>query len=167
MIKYFIFSTLLVSLSAIAADGLPDPIRTPGVINSNVTQANIGETICKKGWTKTIRPSASLTNRLKSKQMAELGLTGNPSDYEEDHLISLELGGHPTDPKNLWPQPWNGEWGARKKDVIETYLKRQVCAGKITLVDAQHWIATDWIATYKKFKKPVALPGMKKVQSSK
>jgi len=26
-----------------------------------------------------------------------------PSHYEEDHLISLELGGNPRDPKNLWP----------------------------------------------------------------
>jgi len=167
MIKYLISLLLLVSLSAIAVEGLPDPIRTPGVINPNVTQANIGETICKKGWTKTIRPSAYYTNKLKKKQMAELSLKGNPSDYEEDHLISLELGGHPTDPKNLWPELWDGPWGARKKDVIETYLKRQVCAGNISLVDAQIWIATDWIATYKKFKKPVVLPGMKKVQSSK
>jgi len=86
--------------------------------------------------------------------MAELGLAGKPSDYEEDHLISLELGGHPTDPKNLWPEPWEGEWGARKKDVIETYLHRQVCAGKIQLIEAQIWASTDWIETYKKFIKP-------------
>ena len=28
------------------------------------------------------------------------------SDYQEDHLISLELGGNPTDPRNLWPEPY-------------------------------------------------------------
>jgi len=27
-----------------------------------------------------------------------------PSHYEEDHFISLEVGGHPKDPKNLWPE---------------------------------------------------------------
>jgi hypothetical protein len=36
--------------------------------------------------------------------MHDMGLVGNPKDYEEDHLISLELGGAPRDPKNLWPQ---------------------------------------------------------------
>lgn len=142
------------AISAFAVDGLPDSKRTPGVINPNVTPTNIYSTICKSGWTKTIRPSVSYTNKLKAKQMAELGLTGNPRTYEEDHLISLELGGNPTDPKNLWPEPWDGDWGAHKKDVIETYLKRQVCLGKISLADAQTWISTDWIATYKRFIKP-------------
>jgi hypothetical protein len=27
--------------------------------------------------------------------------------YEEDHLISLEDGGDPTDPRNLFPEPYN------------------------------------------------------------
>ena len=38
--------------------------------------------------------------------MPEYGETGSPSDYQEDHLISLELGGNPTDPRNLWPEPY-------------------------------------------------------------
>lgn len=152
--KTLLFSALMMaSVTAFAGD-LPDPNITPGSLNTKVTQENIGETICKPGWTKTIRPSSTFTNKMKLKQMAELHLTGNPSDYEEDHLISLELGGSPMDYRNLWPQPWDGEWGAHKKDVIETNLKRQVCAGKMALADAQHFIATDWIATYKNFIKP-------------
>jgi len=154
MNKLLLATLISISFSAFAAEGLPDATRTPGATNPNVTQENIQETICVPGWTKTIRPPTSYTNRLKAKQMAELGLAGKPSDYEEDHLISLELGGHPTDPKNLWPEPWEGEWGARKKDVIETYLHRQVCAGKIQLIEAQIWASTDWIETYKKFIKP-------------
>jgi hypothetical protein len=43
----------------------PDPETTPGVINPEVTQANIQQTICVKGWTTTIRPPASYTNSLK------------------------------------------------------------------------------------------------------
>jgi len=34
----------------------PDPETTPGVINPEVTQANIQQTICVKGWTRTLRP---------------------------------------------------------------------------------------------------------------
>jgi len=36
----------------------------------------------------------------------------NPACYEEDHLISLENGGDPKDPKNLWPEPYNTKVGA-------------------------------------------------------
>lgn len=140
------------------AGDLPDPQITPGAINPAVTQDNIHSTICMSGWTKTIRPPASFTNKLKAQQMAAAGLTGNLSDFEEDHLISLELGGAPRDPQNLWPELWNGDWGARRKDVIETRLKRMVCDGAITLSVAQHDIATDWIAAYRQYVGEPATP---------
>ena len=75
-------------------------------------------------------------------------------DYEEDHLVSLELGGHPTDSRNLWPQLWDGQWGAHKKDVVETRLKTLVCNGKISLSAAQTAIRTNWIAAYQRYVKP-------------
>ena len=151
MKKILLIASLL-SVSAFAGD-LPDPKLTPGVINPDVTQANINQTICVSGWTKTIRPTTTYTNKLKIQQMKDMGLTGSPSLYEEDHLISIELGGNPKDPKNLWPQSWGDmtTWGAHRKDVIETHLKTMVCKGQISLVDAQHAIATDWIAAYKKY----------------
>ena len=74
---------------------LADPVRTPGVLNADVTQANIRSTICRHGWTDTIRPPVSYTNPLKARQMRKYGETGSLSDYQEDHLISLELGGNP------------------------------------------------------------------------
>jgi len=83
--------------------------------------------------------------------MAKLGLTGSTKDYEEDHLISLEIGGNPTDPNNLWPEPWNGPEGAHRKDVIETRLKRLVCNGTITLAQAQSAISTNWEDAYTKY----------------
>lgn len=148
----FTFFALL-PFSVLAGD-LPDPVLTPGAVNPNVTQANIHQTICVDGWTKTIRPPVSYTNKLKIQQMAAMHLPGKPSDYEEDHLISLEIGGNPTDPKNLWPQSWTGLWNAHKKDVVETELKRLVCSGKMTLADAQHVIATNWITEYTLITKP-------------
>ncbi len=36
---------------------LPDPACTPGTVNPAVSQANIADTICKSGWTSTVRPS--------------------------------------------------------------------------------------------------------------
>ena len=119
-----------------------------GATNPNVTQANIMSNICVHGWTKTIRPPASYTNKLKLKQMAEQHIVGKPSDYEEDHFLPLEAGGNPTDPANLWPQPWHGPWNAHLKDAVETALHRDICAGKITLQAAQDAIRKDWQAEY-------------------
>src|SRR6266568_2962907 len=108
--------------------------RTPGVLNPDVTQANIAATICTSGWTKKIRPPTGYTNELKLRQMREYGVGGSATQYQEDHLISLELGGHPTDPRNLWPEPYPR---ATRVDAIENELNAEVCDGSLTLADAQ------------------------------
>jgi hypothetical protein len=113
---------------------LADPVRTPGVLNPDVTQADIRATICKRGWTETIRPPTSYTDELKRKQMRQYRETGSLSDYQEDHLISLELGGSPTDPRNLWPEPYPR---AADVDKIENELNDEVCSGRLTLAQAQ------------------------------
>ena len=149
--------TLLVFLGVgIAQAGtLPDHDMTPGWTNPAITQGNIKKTICVSGYTATIRPSDSYTDKLKIQQIKQYGYADtNPAHYEEDHLISLQLGGSPEDPRNLWPQPYLGACGARVKDVIETKLKRLVCDGKITLAEAQREIATDWISAYKEYVDP-------------
>ncbi len=117
---------------------LASPTRTPGVLNPDVRQQTIGRTICVSGWTRTIRPPTEYTSRLKERQLREYGLGGEPSDYQEDHLVSLELGGHPTDPRNLWPEPLRR---ARAVDRIENELNQKVCAGEITLAEAQRRIS--------------------------
>jgi hypothetical protein len=108
--------------------------RTPGVVNPDVTQANIRDTICKSGWTRTVRPPVSYTNALKARQLREYGLHGPLSAFQEDHLISLELGGNPTDPRNLWPEPYPR---AARVDQIENQLNRRICTGELTLAQAQ------------------------------
>ena len=107
---------------------------TPGSLNPDVTQDTIGSTVCVHGWTATVRPPTSYTSALKLQQMSEYGETGSPSDYQEDHLISLELGGHPTDPKNLWPEPYPR---AGEVDRIENELNAKVCSGELALAEAQ------------------------------
>ena len=126
---------------------LPDPSCTPGVLNPDVTQGTIGSTICVSGWTSTIRPPTSYTNALKVKQIAEYGYSDtSTADYEEDHFVPLELGGNPTDPGNLWPEPRYdaGGYTSANKDTVENALKKAVCNGKVSLADAQDAIETDW-----------------------
>jgi hypothetical protein len=133
---------------------LPDSARTPGAINPAVTQADIGQTICVSGWTATVRPSSSVTTALKVEQL-QSGYTYNgdmsTSDYEEDHLISLELGGSPASPLNLWPEPYTGAGGARVKDQVENKLHSLVCSGALPLATAQTDIATNWWAAYETY----------------
>jgi len=109
-------------------------VRTPGVVNPDVRQATIGQTICVQGWTRSVRPPTGYTSGLKLRQLREYGLVGDPSGYQEDHLISLELGGHPTDPRNLWPEP---RPHAEEVDKIENELNALVCSGKITLAEGR------------------------------
>jgi hypothetical protein len=107
---------------------------TPGSLNPDVTQATIGTTICVRGWTKTVRPPSGYTSALKTRQMTEYGEAGPPSGYQEDHLISLELGGNPTDPRNLWPEPYPR---AAEVDKVENELNAKVCSGELALAEAQ------------------------------
>jgi hypothetical protein len=158
---------------------VPNPHLFPGATNPDITPDNINENICLKGWsTKSIRPPASYTTALKKAQLVSLdynvanslprvpnkgGKTTRPditkcverssnlACYEEDHLISLELGGNPRSPDNLWPEPWFGPWNAHIKDKLENTLHKMVCDGQISLGDAQKAIATDWVAAYKKY----------------
>jgi hypothetical protein len=129
---------------------LPDSNCTPGVIDSNVTQDNLLNTICHAGYTQTVRPPVSYTNALKKQQIADYGyIDTNMQNYEEDHLISLELGGSPRDPKNLWPEPHPS---LNEKDRVENYLRSKVCAGEITLSEAQREITKNWYEIYKQIK---------------
>lgn len=143
----------------------PDHATTPGLVNPGITQANISETICSTQWsTGTVRPPPSYTDRLKRQQLAKSHLTDKlPAHYEEDHLVSLELGGHPQDPRNLWPERWGtpgqplthlGPFpahlvGAKAKDSAEGALHAEVCHGSLTLREAQFIIATDWFKYYR------------------
>lgn len=122
---------------------LPDPSCTPGATNPAVTQATIAETICVQGWTATVRPPASYTGALKRRQMIDYGFSGSPSAYEEDHLIPIGLGGNPSDPRNLWPEPGGSP---NPKDEVEATATRAVCEGRISLSQAQRLIASDWVS---------------------
>jgi hypothetical protein len=155
----------------------PDPVATPGALNPAISFRNQATTICAaSGWTtNVIRPPSALTTRLKREQLAARGWTivnplptvatrrglGTIPDvracvprsatlacYEEDHLVPLTLGGHPTAVENLWPQPI---LEARLKDRLEQTLHRRVCAGLVDLADAQRAIATDWHRAYRTF----------------
>ncbi|WP_247539130.1 hypothetical protein [Ralstonia pseudosolanacearum] len=132
----------------------PNPRFTPGAVDPRVTQANIHETICVRGYTKTVRPPQQFTRELKVRQIRLYGYDDKRlRDYEEDHLVALEIGGSPDSAKNLWPQPRHviGNWGSLAKDKLENRLHSLVCRRKVSLAQAQREMAHDWIAAYKRY----------------
>jgi hypothetical protein len=89
---------------------------------------------------------------LRQKVLQEYGIANaRPGDYEIDYLIAPRLGGI-EDIRNLWPEPYRARvWNARVKDALEERLHEMVCSGQLDLTTAQHDIATDWIAAYRKY----------------
>ena len=119
---------------------LPDPRCTPGSVDPAVTQANIGPTICRSGYSEKVRPPESQTARAKyDVSYPAYRIAGRPAS-ELDHLVSLELGGS-NDITNLWP-----EMGTlpNPKDTVENALHRAVCDGRVSLRAAQRAIAVNW-----------------------
>jgi len=62
---------------------LPDPNCTPGAVNPTVRQDTIKDTICQAGWTKTVRPPTSKTNKKKTASARSYNLTpGDKGEYD-------------------------------------------------------------------------------------
>jgi hypothetical protein len=128
---------------------LPVAFCTPGAIRGdmlNPTNATLAATVCHPGWTTTVRPPTSETDRTKTAAMKAYGESASlRPTVEMDHLIPLELGGA-NDVSNLWPEISDepGQGFRNSKDKVENDLKAAVCAHRIAIADAQNAIATNW-----------------------
>ncbi|HEX9087737.1 MAG TPA: hypothetical protein VF867_09445 [Arthrobacter sp.] len=137
------------NLDAGAGLYLPDPSCTPGATDPAVTQDNLATTICKSGYTSSVRAPVSDTNKVKALSLTQYGQT-RVASTEFDHLISLQLGGTNA-VSNLWPEPNRaGAPGTTNpKDAIETRLNKAVCSHRVSLVAAQKAIAHNWVTAEK------------------
>ncbi len=133
----------LILLLLLAGPIRPNPVHTPGVVR-DLTQ----QTICTTRWGVDRR---MVTQAMKRQVFKNYGIPwADHGLYEVDHLIPRSLGGADA-VANLWPQAWAGDYGARKKDVLEQKLGRKVCNGEITLTSARKSLKNDWIAAYRLF----------------
>lgn len=110
----------------------------PAPLNPDVTPATQAATICTPGWTDSVRPRSSYVAAL---ERAMLPAGADPRAFVMDHVMPLALGGHPSDPGNLRPQPVAE---ARAKDVLERALGRAVCSGRLSLPEAQARMRAAW-----------------------
>lgn len=138
-----------------ASAALPNPRLTPGAIDTRITQSNLHETVCRRGgYTQSVRPPESYTEPLKRRLIAEYGYSDSRMyDYELDHLIPLSVGGAPSDPRNLWPEPHHivGGWGSYAKDRLEVRIHDMLCGGEMSLLQAQQAFSGNWIAAYRRY----------------
>jgi len=107
-----------------------------------VSQETIAETICDEPeWSRIHRPPWRATNAIKRRLLADAGLPPESiRDFELDHQLPIDLGGTSSLANlrlQLWPE-------AREKDRVETCLARSVCAGRVSLAEAQTAIWNDW-----------------------
>lgn len=124
---------------------LPDPRCTPGsVLGASAVY------VCRPGYARGVRHVPAL-ERLAVRRAYGVALRHRPQEL--DHLVALELGGA-NDPPNLWPESALPRPGYFEKDALENLLHRRVCAGHMSLADAQRTIARDWVATWERAGRP-------------
>jgi hypothetical protein len=129
-------------VAGVPAVDLPNRALTPGAVLTT-SRAKI----CTPGYASSVRdvPESEATAVYDRYHVVHV-----PYAHEVDHLVSLELGGSNAI-TNLWPEPYAGRWGAHTKDAIENELHDLVCAGRLSLTDAQHIEATNWVAAYRRY----------------
>jgi hypothetical protein len=135
---------LLLFLTLASADR-PSRELTPGV-----TRPISRTAVCSTRWGLIVATS----RRRCAEVFAAYGIPySQHRSYELDHLVPRELGGA-DDVANLWPQKWTGPYNARQKDRLENALHRAVCAGELSLHDAQESIRRDWLSSYRLWVRP-------------
>jgi hypothetical protein len=147
--KNFAFIFCLVSSSAMA-DSLPNPNITPGETNPELTKSVVCDSRYRTGDVRKVSEATKLQVYKNYNVKNHEGYCSSAYGCEVDHLIPLLLGGSNSQ-KNLWPQPFSGEWNARMKDRLEVKLGNLVCSGKVSLEQAQKDISSNWIEAYKKY----------------
>ena len=123
----------------------PDPVLTPGEVRSTDRAAICGSR------TRTVR---HVPVTLKVAARRAYGIDGPRGGWcgagcEVDHRVPLAVGGGntPGSIKNLWPQRPDGPGGFHAKDRCEAAVARAMCAGRISVADAQGVFLGDWTAS--------------------
>lgn len=142
---------LRVSLLALAAGSAAQAAfaQDPRLLDTRVTQESVTDTICRPGYADTVAPPFDQTMALKDRMLAARGIDSDEGvGYALDRHVPIVLGGSPDATANFDLIPWGGHAGERRKSLLTVRLKRCVCAGRMTLAQAQAAITGNWVHQY-------------------
>jgi hypothetical protein len=123
--------------------------QDPQLLDSRVTQQSVGETICRPGYADSVAPPLNDAMARKDRLLAQRGIDADAgASYALDRRVPIVLGGSPDAAANYDLLPWAGHGGERRKVLLTVRLKRCVCAGQMSLAEAQADIAGDWVREY-------------------
>jgi hypothetical protein len=129
---------------------LPDLSLTPGAVDPHCTVADICPHLSFRRPPVSAALRTQVYDRYGLRPYCIQKLQSGTSVCEVDHLISVELCGATTI-ENLWPESYLITNGAHTKDQIENRLHKLVCAGDLSLEEAQKEEAADWISAYRRY----------------
>lgn len=123
--------------------------QDPRLLDTRVTQESVTDTICRPGYADTVAPPFDETMALKDRMLAARGIDADEGvGYALDRHVPIVLGGSPDATANFDLIPWGGHAGERRKSLLTVRLKRCVCAGRMTLAEAQAAITGNWVHQY-------------------
>ncbi|MFZ0089985.1 MAG: hypothetical protein WAL63_10785 [Solirubrobacteraceae bacterium] len=128
------------------ADGAigADPRCTPGALN-RAALAHPRKTICRRRYLAKLEAPEAGLRRLKIAMMITYGSAGAPSTYVLGHVVPVQDGGSPADPKNVWPILRYGWGGALTQAVVANAVHALICAGTVTVRHAAQILEGDWL----------------------
>ncbi|MCG5078415.1 hypothetical protein [Paraburkholderia tagetis] len=140
-------------LLALAVGGVvrsaPAMAQDSQLLDTRVTQESVAETICRPGYADTVAPPFDEAMALKNRLLAARGIdSGDGVAYALDRRVPILLGGAPDAAENFDLLPWGGHSGERRKSLLAVRLKRCVCAGRLSLAQAQAAISGNWAHQY-------------------
>lgn len=147
---YALHGMLLLALAAGGAVcSAPAMAQDAQLLDARVTQASLAETICRPGYADTVAPPFDEAMAQKDRLLAARGIdAGDCVAYALDRRVPILLGGSPDAVANFDLLPWGGHAGERRKSLLTVRLKRCVCAGRISLSQAQAAISGNWAHQY-------------------
>ncbi|WP_233272752.1 hypothetical protein [Paraburkholderia acidisoli] len=145
--------TLRVTLLVLAAAGAASAsfAQDAKLLDARVTQQSVAQTICRPGYADTVAPPFDETMALKDRLLASRGIDADEGvGYALDRHVPIVLGGAPDATANFDLLPWGGHAGERRKSLLTVRLKRCVCAGRMSLAEAQAAITGNWSHQYER-----------------
>jgi hypothetical protein len=132
-----------------AVRSAPAMAQDAQLLDARVTQESVADTICRPGYADTVAPPFDVAMAHKDRLLAERGIdAGDGVAYALDRRVPILLGGSPDAAANFDLLPWGGHGGERRKSLLTVRLKRCVCAGRMSLAQAQATIAGNWSHNY-------------------